>query len=121
MSPVPSRRQAGITWTLAAIVLALSAGAARADAIDGHWCFPDGQRMSIQGAAIVTPGGSQIQGDYSRHYFRYVVPPNDPGAGQTMSLTLVNEDTVYARAGVGPAYAADAGVQVWHRCGPPTS
>ncbi len=77
--------------------------------------------MSIQGPAIVTPAGSHIQGDYSRHFFRYVVPQGDPDAGQTVALTLINEDTVYARAGTSPAYTQDGSVQVWHRCGPPTS
>ena len=92
-----------------------------ADAIDGHWCFPGGKRMSIQGPAIITPGGSHIQGDYGRHFFSYVVPPADPGSGQTVSMALVNEDTVHLRIGTGPAYSSDAPVQVWHRCGPPTS
>jgi hypothetical protein len=92
-----------------------------ADVIDGHWCFTDGERISIQGPAVVTPAGSSIQGDYSRHYFTYVVPPTDPGAGQTVSMMLMNEDTVHLRIGTGPSYSSDGPVQVWHRCGPPTS
>src|SRR5690348_7437744 len=52
-----------------AIGVAIFAGAAcpaLADAIDGHWCFPDGKRMFIQGPAITTPDGSRIQGEYGR-------------------------------------------------------
>ncbi|HET7879550.1 MAG TPA: hypothetical protein VFL55_01610 [Acetobacteraceae bacterium] len=95
--------------------------AAHADAIDGHWCYPDGRRFSIQGPAIVTPAGTQLDGDYARHFFRYVVPPADPDAGQTVFMALVNENTVHLRIGAAPSYASDADTQVWHRCGPPTS
>ena len=92
-----------------------------ADVIDGHWCHPDGRRISIQGPSVVTPAGSHIQGDYSRHFFSYVVPPTDPDAGQTVSMLLVNEETVHLRIGTAPAYSSDGPMQVWHRCGPPTS
>ena len=104
-----------------AAIATVAAAPARADAIDGHWCFPDGKRISIQGPAIVTPGGTHIQGDYSRHFFTYVVPPSDPDPGRTVSMTLVNEDTVHLRIGTAPTYSSDGPVQVWHRCGPPTS
>lgn len=114
---MPRCRLAGMSCAL------IIAGAvpAWADVIDGHWCFSDGERISIQGPAVVTPAGSSIQGDYSRHYFTYVVPPTDPGAGQTVSMMLMNEDTVHLRIGTGPSYSSDGPVQVWHRCGPPTS
>ncbi len=39
----------------------------RADVIDGDWCKADGKRMKIRGPEIVTPGGSLIRGDYTRH------------------------------------------------------
>jgi hypothetical protein len=95
--------------------LIAGAPSAWADVIDGHWCFTDGKRISIQGPSIITPAGSHIQGDYSRHFFSYVVPPADPGAGQTVSMALINEDTVQLRIG------ATTPEEVWHRCGPPTS
>jgi hypothetical protein len=109
---------------LAAASFALILGGtlnATADAIDGHWCYPDGRRISIQGPGIVTPAGSHIQGDYARHYFTYVVPPVDPDPGQTVFMALVNEDTVHLRIGAMPSYSPDETTQVWHRCGPPTS
>ena len=114
---MPRCRLAGMSCAL------IIAGAvpAWADVIDGHWCFTDGERISIQGPAVVTPAGSSIQGDYSRHYFTYVVPPTDPGAGQTVSMMLMNEDTVQLRIGTEPSHSSDDPVQVWHRCGPPTS
>jgi hypothetical protein len=106
---------------MSCVLIVAGATSAWADVIDGHWCFTDGERISIQGPAIVTPAGSQIQGDYSRHFFTYVVPPTDPGAGQTVSMMLMNEDTVHLRIGTAPSYSSGGPVQVWHRCGPPTS
>ena len=37
-------------------------GVARADAIDGHWCSEGGLRMTIQGPALVSPGGVRMAG-----------------------------------------------------------
>jgi hypothetical protein len=90
--------------------------AALADAIDGDWCHSNGKRMSIHGPEIVTPGGKQIQGDYSRHFFSYVVPAGESGAGETVSITLLGEYLAHSRQG-----AADAPVQEWRRCQPGVS
>jgi hypothetical protein len=108
-------------FALGCMLVVAGSTQAWADVIDGHWCFTDGKRISIQGPAIVTPAGSSIRGDYSRHFFSYVVPSAEPGAGQTVSMSLVNEDTVHLRIGTTPSYSSDGPVEVWHRCGPPTS
>jgi hypothetical protein len=105
----------------ASIVL-LSSGGARADAIDGEWCAnTDGRHMSIKGPDIVTPAGTRMQGNYTRHSFLYVVPPAEPDAGQTVAMILVNEETVNLRQAASAAEAAQAPVQVWHRCAPTIS
>ena len=98
---------------VSAAFLFLAAGAARADAIDGDWCRPDGKRMSIRGPEIVTPAGTKMQGDYDRHFFQYVVPAGEPGAGEKVFIQLLSETLAHARQG-----AADAPVQVWNRCLP---
>jgi hypothetical protein len=85
-----------------------------ADAIDGAWCH-EGVRLTISGPAIVTPGGAKTQGDYSRHAFSYVAPPSDSNSGTTISMRLLNEDTMQLRAG------AQAPTETWLRCGPPIS
>ena len=54
---------------LAAAGVLLQTGTGRADAIDGDWCSTDGLRMSIHAEKITTPGGKQIEGNYSRHAF----------------------------------------------------
>ncbi|HZQ11990.1 MAG TPA: hypothetical protein VFB31_04190 [Pseudolabrys sp.] len=94
------------------------AGAAFADAIDGDWCHQQsGRRFSIRGPQIVTPGGKQMLGNYSRHWFDYVVPAPEPGAGRTVFMRLLDENTVHLR--VGDENAAEA--ETWIRCSPTTS
>lgn len=88
---------------------------AHADAIDGDWCSANGKRMSIHGPAIVTPGGKETQGNYTRHFFSYVIPAGEAGAGNTVSITLLGEYLAHAREGTG------TDVQEWRRCQPGVS
>ena len=89
----------------------------RADAIDGDWCNEEGgQRITIQGPAVVTPGGTRIQGDYTRHSFSYTTPSNEPAAGQKVDMVLLNETNVQVRT-EGRAVPP----RVWHRCTGTTS
>ena len=98
--------------------LALFAGPALADAIDGDWCHQaSGRRFSIRGPQIVTPGGKHMEGDYSRHWFNYVVPAPEPGAGKTVFMQLLDENTVHLRLGEATA----ANPETWIRCSPTTS
>lgn len=95
---------------------ALAARPALADAIDGEWCQPDGRHMSIKGPSIVTVGGNGIAGNYSRHAFSYVIPGKEPGAGETVNMILLNEDTVqlmWPAAAIKPPIPA---TEIWHRC-----
>ena len=94
----------------------LCASPVYADAIDGDWCHADGGRMSIRGPAIVTPGGNAIQGNYDRHFFSYVIPPGEPGAGKTVNIVLLGEYLAHAREG-----GQDAPVREWRRCQPGVS
>lgn len=94
---------------------------ARADAIDGDWCYSDGRHLSIDGPSIITPAGKKTDGNYSRHNFSYTVPPAEPGAGQFIAMVLVNEETVQLRTGADLAAAAQAAPQTWRRCKRPVS
>jgi hypothetical protein len=100
---------------LAALTLVAASGVARADVIDGAWCHAATERLTIDGPAIVTPAGNAIRGNYSRHYFSYVVPRGEAGAGTTVEMRLLNEQTMQLRT------APDAPVQTWHRCSPAVS
>ena len=106
--------------TLGALT-ALSAQVARADAIDGNWCSAEGKRMLIEGPAITTPAGTLTQGNYSRHYFTYQVPASDPGAGKTVYMALLNENTVHLTMAADAQNAQQSPVEVWHRCPPAVS
>ena len=88
---------------------------ALADAIDGDWCDSNGKRMSIRGPSIVTPGGQQIRGNYSRHYFSYVIPAGETEAGTTVEIQLLSEYLAHARHGNDPS------VHEWRRCQPGVS
>ena len=94
-------------------------GAARADAIDGNWCHKNGKRLSIEGPRIVTPEGTAMTGDYERHGFSYIVPPGERGAGKSMVMALVDEDTMQMSEGTLRVLSEIA--QTWHRCGAPVS
>ncbi len=99
---------------LFAAVSVATVGSAVADVIDGDWCAGDGRHMSIRGPAIVTPGGKQLAGLYSRHSFSYVIPPPEQSAGSTIYMRLVNPETISLWIGstaVGPP-------EIWNRCTP---
>jgi hypothetical protein len=96
---------------LAVIGVLLQTGVSRADAIDGDWCSTDGMRMSIRAEKITTPGGKQIEGNYSRHAFDYVVPAGENGAGDVVNIVLRGEYLALSRQG-----PAEAPLREWHRC-----
>ena len=95
---------------LALLLIGTAASPVRADAIDGDWCSPDGRHLAIQGPRIMTPGGSQIAGDYTRHSFAYVAPAKERDAGQTVAMQLLNEETVRVTPKPGAA------PEIWLRC-----
>lgn len=91
------------------------AGQAFADQIDGDWCFPkDGRNLTIQGEAIVTANGTNAKGDYTRHSFSYVVPDNDPGAGDEIDMRQLNDETMVL-------LRPDGTEETWKRCNFQTS
>jgi hypothetical protein len=96
--------------------LGLLASPAFADAIDGFWCHKDGRRFTIRGPEIVTPGGTSMEGNYSRHWFSYKAPAPEPGAGQTIFMALADENTVYLRRG-----EQASAPEIWVRCSPSVS
>ncbi|MDP1881634.1 MAG: hypothetical protein Q8K88_02005 [Bradyrhizobium sp.] len=96
---------------LVAAAVLLQTGAGRADAIDGDWCSTDGLRMSIRAEKITTPGGRQIEGNYSRHAFDYVVPPGESGSGEIVNIILRGEYLALSRQG-----SANGPMREWHRC-----
>ena len=110
---------------LTSLVLAFTAGsalslvgldAARADAIDGDWCFKDGRLMSITRTHIVMPGGKQIRGLYDRHAYTYTVPEEDEGAGSKVFMILANPKNLHLWRDEASAKAQKPPAEVWRRC-----
>ncbi len=87
-----------------------TAGAARANTIDGNWCHTDGRRLTIKGPQLTMPGGKQLEGDNDRRGFAYVVPAFEPDAGATITLVLIGEAQMRV---ISPAHPD----QLWKRCG----
>ena len=100
-----------LLFPVVATAMLLQTGVGHADAIDGDWCSADGMRMSIRGEKITIPSGKQIEGNYSRHAFDYVVPAGENGSGDVVSIILRSEYLALSRQG-----PADAPLREWHRC-----
>src|SRR5438034_6330751 len=94
-----------------ALAMLLQTGISRGDAIDGDWCSTDGMRMSIRGEKTTIPSGKQIEGNYSRHAFDYVVPAGENGSGDVVSIILRSEYLALSRQG-----PLEAPLREWHRC-----
>jgi hypothetical protein len=95
---------------LAFAALIATSAPLRADAIDGQWCLGS-SHFEIDGPNIRTPGGNRIVGNYHRHGFTYVVPPNEQDAGTQIVMVLLNEETVAVTRGSSPP-------ETWRRCKP---
>jgi uncharacterized protein (DUF2147 family) len=102
-----------MTFAAVALAAAISASAsARADAIDGNWCGPEGRHLFISGPTIITEDGAKLQGQYSRHAFAYTIPAPARDAGQSVLMRLLNETTMAMH----PGESADTPWQTWRRC-----
>jgi len=106
-------------WCLGIIAIAgavsLATVAARADAIDGSWCYK-GRHLAIEGPKIVIPSGKQLTGDYDRHGFKYKVPPGEEGAGSRILMGILDDETMELKVG-----SEQAKPEVWRRCAAPVS
>ena len=100
---------------LIAGTILMVATAAHADAIDGSWCYK-GRHLAIEGPKILIPSGKQITGDYDRHGLIYMVPPGDRGAGTSIFMVILDDETMELRAG-----SEQAKPEVWRRCAAPVS
>ena len=110
-----------MTFVSVWVALSFAGGFARADALDGGWCFTDGRRLVINGPEIVTPGGNRIEGDYGRHSFTYRIPGNEPGGGLIAHMEQLDEGTMHMTYGAAPSGAVGRPVETWRRCSKETS
>ncbi|AUC51838.1 hypothetical protein CDO87_00900 [Sagittula sp. P11] len=96
------------------VLMMLCPGAALADEISGDWCGPDGRSLTILGPTVVTPGGTEVPGRYSRHRYEFETPAGEPGAGDTVVILQLSEEEVDV------AFGSVAPVR-WTRCRDVTS
>ena len=99
--------------TLIAVAIAtavLPAAPARADRIDGNWCYKS-RHMTIDGPVIVTPGGTKMKGLYDRHGFQYTVPAGEADAGAQVDMIQHDDNTIQVTTGGGQSRS-----EIWNRC-----
>ena len=100
---------------LAAIALAISSGIAHADQIDGTWCSPTGESITIEGPQAVIPSGNMIDGNYDRHHFDYVIPEGDVDAGAKVMADQIDDNTI--RVAHSDRVQENTGAsEIWIRC-----
>ncbi|MEZ5811110.1 MAG: hypothetical protein R3D45_06800 [Rhizobiaceae bacterium] len=104
-----SKRIVPVTPVLAGLLAVTLCGPALADAIDGNWCNAEGENLHIDGPAIVTPGGMSMSGNYSRHAFSYISPPDEDFAGERLDMILHSEELMSMRLPSGET-------EMWRRC-----
>lgn len=98
------------TVSIAAMLMAFI-GPAHADAIDGNWCHTEHGNFEIRGSSILTPGGTQMTGEYSRHTFRYVAPAGERAATKTINMAITDDETLHLIV-----EEVDGDIEVWRRC-----
>lgn len=88
---------------LASLLLTLMATAgAGVGEIDGTWCSPHGEVMSVTGPQIITPSGNEVTGRYGGDRVDYQIPKGERHAGgriwaeqitdQRIRVTLIKID-----------------------------
>ncbi len=100
---------------VAACTFIVCASPTHADAIDGTWCSPAGEQVTINGEDVTTPGGNQVKGQYTRHSMAFQIPPGEAGAGKKLYMEQLHEGavkvTTIAEVQVEPGPHED-----WTRC-----
>jgi len=95
---------------------AFGSGHALADQIDGTWCKPNSNdRMHIDGANVITPGGNKVIARYSRHSIEYDVPDGEtPRDGQIHARQLDGQRIDVAR--IRKVQIEPPAHDIWTRC-----
>lgn len=89
--------------------------AAKADQIDGTWCSPAGESMTITGDTVQTPSGKTVVGRYSRHNFDYEIPKGEPNAGGRIFAEQLNDQEVRVTR-IKPVQTEPGAHETWTRC-----
>ena len=74
---------------------------ALADALDGDWCNPNDGKLTVDGSKIITSGGVEVIGNYTRHRFEYTAPAGDWQAGKSIILRQFSDELMELSIGGG--------------------
>lgn len=102
---------------LTIVMLAASTIGAAADQIDGTWCSPSGQTLSIDGTKVVTPGGNSVVARYDRHHIDYLIPEGEQGAGDRFSADQMNDEQIRVTV-LNRAQSKTGAPEIWTPCKP---
>ncbi|MGI9405325.1 MAG: hypothetical protein ACR2O4_03045 [Hyphomicrobiaceae bacterium] len=97
------------------MVLLLAISPAHADAIDGTWCSPSGDQVTIDGPNVITPGGNRIKGDYTRHTMNFQIPAGEDGAGRKLFMEQLHENALRVTT-IAEVQAKPGPHEEWRRC-----
>lgn len=100
---------------IVSVALCLAASPARADAIDGAWCSPAGERVTINGEEVITPGGKTVKGTYTRHTMSFTIPEGEPGAGNKLYMEQLHEGAVKVTT-IKEVQVEPGAHEDWQRC-----
>jgi hypothetical protein len=101
----------------ATVILITTAQPSLADRIDGDWCSPRGQSISVNGPNVVTPGGQTVVANYDRHHVDFEIPEGEPSSGDRFSADQLNHEEI--SVSIVPARDARTGKAViWTLCKP---
>lgn len=98
-----------------AAAAALAGSAAHADQIDGSWCSPAGESITVEGQSITTPGGARIVGYYDRHHVAFTIPEGEGRAGDLFEASQIDDDRISVTLTAKPA-GTRGQPEVWTKC-----
>lgn len=105
------------TGLLSALLVIFVTDGASANTIDGQWCSPNNERMTVQGTRVTTPAGQVVTARATRHHVDYEIPDGERHAGGRIWAEQVDEITLRVTVikidQQGPGDHDD-----WTRCGP---
>lgn len=101
----------------ATVILIAATQPALADRIDGNWCSPKGQSISVDGPKVITPGGNAVTANYDRHHVDFEIPKGEKNSGDRFSADQLNDDeisvSIIPASGEGSSKAV-----IWMPCKP---
>ena len=90
-------RQALAVAFIAAAVPAYGKVALEPGSLDGSWCSPGSETITLRGLDVVTPDGLETKGRYTKHAFRFTDPRSgkeywlEPKGENALRVSIVSE------------------------------